>query len=112
LFKDVPRVTLEENAHCIATNKQNNERRNFAAQKSSTGFSIYPNPAKDVILISSNFSMPFNISMYSSEGKLVFQKNNLQTNTTLDINKFRNGFYYIKIIDDENNQFSQTIIKE
>ena len=61
--------------------------------------SIYPNPAKDEVIIS-NFEYG-NIYLYNLNGQMVMKKQNVKGSCNLDISNFENGTYILKIISDE-----------
>lgn len=59
--------------------------------------SFFPNPAKDYINIGVFTPFAFSVSVYDQEGRLVLNKENAMTNTTLDIHSLENGVYVVKI---------------
>ena len=70
-----------------------------------TSFSVYPNPAKEILKVEINTSKPSlsdnKIAIYSLDGKLVLQ-NKLSNNAgrnieTIDIASLTNGMYFIEI---------------
>lgn len=72
--------------------------------------SIYPNPAKDEISISSERNI-HNIDIFDMAGRLVLQFQPSSSNVILDIKPLKSGFYFIKITT-EKEIFTQKLIKE
>ncbi|RBP29788.1 putative secreted protein (Por secretion system target) [Oceanihabitans sediminis] len=71
----------------------------------SNAISIYPNPAKDVVNIQLNAANPGiqSINMYTIDGKLVLQKENITSNSiSIDTSKFHNAIYFMKVISTKN----------
>ncbi|MFN3940660.1 MAG: T9SS type A sorting domain-containing protein, partial [Chitinophagales bacterium] len=71
---------------------------------SLSNFSIYPNPANDVINLSLDFSTPENvvINILNAQGQIVFSEaHGAVSNYTsgLDISNYANGYYLIQITD-------------
>ena len=60
---------------------------------------IFPNPAKDQITVSSPTPIK-TIKIFSVEGKLILQKNNLDNSTsqTINISELRSGIYFMSCI--------------
>jgi hypothetical protein len=59
---------------------------------------IYPNPAKDEINISSAENAE--IQIYDLLGKMIFSMNNIEMNQQLNVAKFQTGTYFMKISKD------------
>ena len=75
---------------------------------------IYPNPASNQITISflEKQTLPFEIEITDSLGKLIFSKSyENQNDTKMNIESFSNGIYLIKIITNQGKSV-QKIIKE
>jgi len=71
---------------------------------------VYPNPAKNIIYIKSNNINVRNVKLYNIAGELLFEKNNIQSNTTFNVSNLRKGLYLI-VIKTENQVFNYKIIK-
>jgi hypothetical protein len=70
-------------------------------------FFVYPNPTNDIL----NITNPLQIStyqIYQWDGKLITQGNNFP----IDISKFTNGIYFLKITTKNNQIINQKIIKQ
>ena len=76
--------------------------------KTSPGFSVFPNPTKNTTTISTNNNTHLqNIKLFSILGQKVFEKKNLNVmKYVLQTRSLKSGIYLIKI----NNQFAQKII--
>ncbi len=72
-------------------------------------FVIYPNPAKDKIIILSHDATPSVIKIYSSSGKLIMKKTVSQKSVILNITNYKPGVYHI-IITHGKNTFSRRLI--
>lgn len=74
-------------------------------------FTIYPNPAKDMITISAKDTMEIKqIAIFDINGRLV-QESPL-SNNTIKIDKLSQGVYMLKITDSNNAVFYQKFVKE
>ncbi len=62
-------------------------------------FSIYPNPADDILNIRSEF--PGNIELFNSIGELMYQNVNVEFSSRIDVSDFENGIYIIRITSTE-----------
>jgi len=58
----------------------------------TSDFSIYPNPARDIITVKSENSVKLDLVIYSAEGVLVFSKS-IRTNEAIDLGGLDEGFY-------------------
>ncbi|MEP5339736.1 MAG: T9SS type A sorting domain-containing protein [Algibacter sp.] len=69
----------------------------------NTGFSIYPNPAKNIIELkfSRTINNIINTSIYNIQGKLILDsKNNIQNSEIqLNVSSLKSGIYFLKVND-------------
>lgn len=75
---------------------------------------IYPNPVTNEINIkniNANESLE-NISIYSTTGQLILDKNNATNTTTLDLSRISAGFYFIKVRMASGNTYTVKIVKQ
>jgi hypothetical protein len=73
--------------------------KNTSINESNINFKLYPNPAKDYIIVLSNNNAE--ITIYNSFGELILEKV-IQTGTTkINIANFCNGIYFIVSRDDK-----------
>jgi len=98
-----------QSSHCspFATNIDDEKQ-----SKTNTSL-IYPNPSNSNITISFNNSKnsSYQILFYNTEGKLAFKKSNIKTNeVTLNVNSWRKGIYFYKLINKQGVVDSKKII--
>jgi hypothetical protein len=81
---------------------------------SNVQWSIYPNPAKDVVSIECEFSLhKWNVTVLNALGQQVLPNRSLQGNNglySIDISGLKTGLYYIRL-EKDGNQFSKKVIK-
>ena len=75
-------------------------------------FQIYPNPFSNSLFIRSNFIREYNVRIFDTNGRLLFERESHLSQTEFDLSKLENGIYSI-IIKDLNSDLEhfQTIIK-
>lgn len=59
-------------------------------------FNIYPNPSDGIIFIRSD-TIPFEIKIMDSNGRVLFQQKIVRSNAPFDIRSFQKGVYFIKV---------------
>jgi hypothetical protein len=77
--------------------------------------SVYPNPAKQFIVISVNAEMLQHkpvIRLISMNGTAVITKNMTALNERLELERTAAGIYMLVLIDDQGNKYTERIIKE
>ena len=57
---------------------------------------VYPNPAKDHVVIS-NISKGENISVYDLSGKILFQTKSPGNSLNINTSSYKNGIYLVKV---------------
>jgi len=68
----------------------------------SNYFTLYPNPAKDVLNISTKQSIEIqSLAIYDILGQLVIAVPNAKSVSTIDVSKLRTGNYFIKVKSDK-----------
>lgn len=80
----------------------------------NNGFALYPNPAKDTVVIKLKNAMsgPLTISVIDIQGKVVLsQLFNSEIETTLNLSQVTSGMYFVKI-GDERSQLVEKLIVE
>jgi hypothetical protein len=60
---------------------------------------IYPNPTTDFIRINTE-SVISRLSIFDISGRLVFENNAYSSDSKIDLGKFQNGIYTIKVLTD------------
>jgi len=73
----------------------------------NNSFSIYPNPAKDIINI--NNAKDANIEFFDLVGKLIISQKNIGREEVINVSMLNNGVYFIKV-KKERTVKTQTII--
>ena len=81
------------------------------ASFNSSGFSLYPNPAKDVLNIKTNENITMkSAQVYDITGKLII--NSSLSNPYINVEKLSSGTYILLLKDVAGNDYSQKFIKE
>lgn len=63
-------------------------------------YNVYPNPAREYVKVTSNNNID-ELSIFSTDGKMVYSQNVNQTETTIDLTGFNNGVYIIRMISND-----------
>lgn len=73
---------------------------NIENNENSLGISVFPNPAKEIIIVvlSSQFNEKI-IEIFNVHGKLLLQQNTNQDRKEINIGNFAKGIYFVKVID-------------
>jgi len=71
------------------------------------GFSMYPNPAKDVVTITTNSNLEMVVNVYNILGKRVLS----QTNNTLDVSRLKSGVYMVQVTQGNNSSVQKLIVR-
>ena len=77
----------------------------------NSSVSLFPNPTNDLVKVECSETMMESISLYDVYGKLINQFNVNDTYTTLDVTKFANGIYFVRITT-ENGVVTKRLVKE
>ena len=81
------------------------------ANFTSSGISLFPNPAKSVLNITTNENITIKTAqVYDLTGKLII--NSSLTNSSLNVEKLSSGTYIILLKDESGKDYSQKFIKE
>ena len=85
-------------------------------QKAQDGFSVYPNPAKEVIRYTANYNAASaQVTLVDMSGKVIWMANqSIEKNQSysIDLSTFSNGIYHLSIATTDGNQKSVTISKQ
>ncbi len=71
---------------------------------------VYPNPAKDKLNIEINNVNEYHIEIHDFSGKNIYNTESKKSNKIIDLDKFSDGIYTIKIFSKEINYISKLII--
>ncbi|MBX7093385.1 MAG: T9SS type A sorting domain-containing protein [Flavobacteriales bacterium] len=74
-------------------------------------FSIYPNPATELVTIRNNNAVKFDVELYSIEGKLVIGKNNITEKNYVIQEQLAKGIYLLNIKTEHSSQQFKLIIE-
>ncbi len=75
------------------------------------GLEIYPNPTRDNVNIYFTKIENLSVSIFDAQGKLVLSNNIIQSGDQIDMSKFDNGIYTLKMIDENQHSIIRRIIK-
>ena len=75
------------------------------------GFSIYPNPVKDVLFINNNSGSEATFTISTLTGQIIYKSDPFSFNTDLSLSSYSSGLYLITIYT-KNNRFLIELIKE
>lgn len=67
-----------------------------------TGISVYPNPTKDVLTVSTKSGLISNVQILDVTGRVVLSNEVEGTTATFDMSALANGMYYVKVTAGEN----------
>lgn len=70
-------------------------------------FSMYPNPAKDIVNITTNSNLEMVVNVYDILGKRVIS----QTNNTLDVSRLKSGVYMVQVTQGNNTSVQKLIVR-
>jgi len=86
------RVGLQNSDGCLSVSTNDLKEEDFT-------FQIYPNPATDFCIIKNLISSqsPFDISLYSTEGKKLFQQKSVRESLLLSLENYPRGLYFISV---------------
>ena len=83
----------------------------FDQLQSELGFKIYPNPANNELFVSSEQIIQ-KIVIYSASGQQVLKQQPKEDFSTIMVNEFPDGLYFILVSTEEGNYSSQSFIKQ
>jgi hypothetical protein len=73
---------------------------------SSIKFSVFPNPADQILTIQSKDNTPISIRIFDVSGKLIKSESSNATLTNIEVDEFTSGLYFLEIKSE--NQITQT----
>ena len=73
--------------------------------------SVYPNPSKGQFYLKMNTYVDYLISVYDSNGNLLLSKESNNSNEMIDLSRYSNGVYFMRIIAD-NKKYFQKLVKK
>lgn len=66
-------------------------------EENAEKFSVYPNPASDVLYISSTVSEPYTVTIFDSVGKQLFTQHVQNRQATVDVSSLSSGLFFVEI---------------
>ena len=75
-----------------------------------SGLSIYPNPSNGIVNIDLDENGEFTVEITDIVGKVV-SKNNINSNTTLNLNRLDKGVYFVTVSNDQTMKTTKVIIE-
>ena len=78
----------------------------------SFGIELYPNPTSDIVTINLNSDKKAQLSIFSSDGRLLDYKKNVSHEAKYNFAKYPAGKYIVSLSIDNKVVFSQTVIKQ
>jgi len=79
-------------------------------QQSLTGISVYPNPAKNYIHITTGNNKNISWQLFSASGQLLLKRTMKNNNEQVDISSYNNGIYYLELRNKEQASIQKIII--
>ncbi len=76
----------------------------------SNNFDVYPNPANTNIIISNDACEGCALTIYNSEGKVVYYQKSVDNTLKVNVSDYKKGIYLIKLADKENRTISKKLI--
>ncbi|MBQ2575217.1 MAG: S8 family peptidase, partial [Bacteroidales bacterium] len=92
----------------VASNLLTEKTENHA----SFGIELYPNPTSDIVTINLNSDKKAQLSIFSTDGRLLDYKKNVSHEAKYNFAKYPAGKYIVCISIDKQIVFSQTVIKQ
>jgi hypothetical protein len=65
------------------------------------GFTLYPNPAKNILNVKTLDAQVDNIKIFSAFGMLVREMSKLDNGSTIDVSNLKSGTYFIRFVSGE-----------
>ncbi len=75
----------------------------------STEFTLYPNPIKNILNVSTSFNEEFTLEVYNLNGKLLLSKS-FKIETEINLENYNSGFFLIRIYN-QSKQLNTKVLK-
>jgi hypothetical protein len=99
-------------ATCYTLNVARTSATFFGEETTASTYSVYPNPTKDKLAISSsNRDEVMNVEVMDINGK-VLSSRELRSNDVIDVSDISSGIYFVKIVSKENEATQIKFVKE
>ncbi len=74
-------------------------------------YSIYPNPAKDIVQLSSVNNEAFSLDFLTLAGEVVFSQKDMVANYLVDLSKFKTGMYIVRLTTETSVHLTNIIVE-
>ncbi|MCG8700829.1 MAG: T9SS type A sorting domain-containing protein, partial [Bacteroidales bacterium] len=74
-------------------------------------FSMYPNPANNMVTIELDNTEYTKVELYNISGKLILETDIVSTSTDVDVSKLSSGVYFVRTFGNEISHTKKLIIK-
>jgi hypothetical protein len=74
-------------------------------------FRLFPNPAHDRLTIENSGTTPFDLAIYSNDGKLVLQRKQNDAQAMISVASLRNGFYFVTLTSGKLSSIQSLVIQ-
>lgn len=89
------------------------ECTNIKEKTTANELQLFPNPTSGVVIVKHSSSIDnYTINIYNSIGDLIYKQQTSNSETKLDLSMFKNGLYFVKIIDNNNNSKIVKLLKQ
>jgi len=82
---------------------------NIKLQANENGFTVFPNPAHDLITIRAKNEVDGNVCLFNLNGKLIFEQH-FNTATEISTANLARGVYLLKIVSGDNSYYKKIIL--
>ena len=79
---------------------------------SNIDLEIFPNPTADIVNINCNNNTIASVSIFDSQGKSVFRKNETATSHQINLSNWTSGIYWIELRTASNESYFHKIVKQ
>ncbi len=109
-FFGLTELLVEDQNGCTYYYSEDNSEWASTTNLSSSNIQLYPNPSDGLFYLKGSIPSHSRISTYSSTGELIYEDFSSIELTSIDLSRFADGVYYLKIAND-NFYYSTVILK-
>ena len=105
---------LGSRSSCHSFETKISERQALQNEVDANAVSLYPNPAKDEVIIAKNKAISLDaVAIYDVTGRLIntVDLKNMEQTETIDVSQLQSGIYFLRI-HAENATITKQLIKE
>jgi hypothetical protein len=73
---------------------------------------VYPNPASDVVTISTGQLQGGEFVMYNAAGQIVLRQQLVQSTTTVSVQELARGVYFYRVTEESGRMYSGKLVRE